>query len=389
MRQMIAEIAEIARIQPSLESGRRRTDALSRPVFGIAGLPIDAVGIDDVLEALEAVIRERRPFLISTPNLHFLIKSLGDEAFRASLLLSDLCPADGMPIVWISRLLGVEAVRRVSGADIFDVLRAGRPGGRARSIFLFGGPGDTAHKVGKAINSEAAGLRCVGSLNPGFGSIDQLSDPAVLAAINSSGADMLAVFLNADKAQTWLLRNHHRLRPPVRAQLGATINFQAGTVRRAPAFIRDAGFEWLWRIKEEPYLWRRYLRDGLSLLRVIATSVVPFRLNAVLLRLRSNYKDLKAQIIEQPDRTLVRLSGAATKEHIAEAIARFRQALDRHQPLVVDLASTSEIDPRFFGLLLLVRKELESREQSLDLVHAPPAIARAFRLNGFNFLLGH
>lgn len=383
-------IAETARVQPSLESGRRRVDTLSREVFGIAGLPIDAVGVAEVLEALEAAIHERRPFLISTPNLNFLIKSLTNDSFRASLLLSDLCPADGMAIVWLARLLGVETVRRVSGADIFDVLRFGQRRPHMRPIFLFGGPGETASEVGKAINSETSGLRCVGSLNPGFGPIEQLSDPAVLATINSSGADILAVFLSADKAQAWLLRNHYRLRPPVRAQFGATINFQAGTVRRAPAFLREAGFEWLWRIKEEPYLWRRYLRDGLSLLRVIATSVVPLRLNALLLRLRAGKsRHLKGQIIERPDRILVRLSGAATKEYIAEAIAQFRQALDRYKPLVVDMASTSDIDPRFFGLLLVVRKELESREQSLALVHVPPAIARAFRLNGFNFLLGH
>lgn len=387
MGQMIAGIAEV---QPPLEYGRRGVDALSREVFGIAGLPIDAVGIPEVLEALEGAIHERRPFLISTPNLYFLIKSLTDESFRDSLLLSDLCPADGMPVVWIARLLGVEAVHRVSGSDIFDVLRYGKLRAHARRIFLFGGPGDTADEVGQAINSETSGLRCVGSLNPGFGSIEELSEPAVLGAINSSGADILTVFLSAEKAQAWLVKNHYRLVPPVRAQLGATINFQAGTVRRAPAFIRQAGFEWLWRIKEEPYLWRRYLRDGLSLLRFIITSVVPLKLNAILLRLRAGkYRDLKGQIIEQPDRTLVRLSGAATKEYIAEAIAQFRQALDRQKPLVVDLASTSDIDPRFFGLLLLVRKELESRRQSLNFVDAPPAIARAFRLNGFNFLLGH
>ena len=65
--------------------------------------------------------------------------------------------------------------------------------------------------------------------------------------------DFLAVSLGAKKGQAWLLRNHHRLQIPVRAHLGATINFQTGTVKRAPASIRQAlGFEWLWRIKEEP-----------------------------------------------------------------------------------------------------------------------------------------
>jgi N-acetylglucosaminyldiphosphoundecaprenol N-acetyl-beta-D-mannosaminyltransferase len=67
----------------------------------------------------------------------------------------------------------------------------------------------------------------------------------------------LAVFLSASKAQAWLVQNHERIQVPVRAQLGATINFEAGTIKRAPAFVRSAGLEWLWRIKEEPNLWPR------------------------------------------------------------------------------------------------------------------------------------
>src|SRR5205823_4093092 len=86
------------------------------------------------------------------------------------------------------------------------------------------------------------------------------------------------------KGQEWLVRNHSRLTIPIRSHLGATINFQAGTVRRAPEFLRAVGMEWLWRIKEEPYLWRRYVRDGTALLRLILLQMVPLTLFRILER---------------------------------------------------------------------------------------------------------
>ena len=78
-------------------------------------------------------------------------------------------------------------------------------------------------------------------LNPGFGTIEEMSTPEIIDTINASQADLLAVFFGAEKAQAWLMHNHHRLRAPIRAQFGATINFEAGTVKRAPHFIRSTG----------------------------------------------------------------------------------------------------------------------------------------------------
>src|SRR5262249_60148195 len=84
----------------------------------------------------------------------------------------------------------------------------------------------------------------------------------VMDGVNASGGVFLLVALGSRKGQIWLLRNHDRLQIPVRAHLGATLHFAAGTIRRAPAIVAKLGLEWLWRIKEEPHLWRRYWRDG-------------------------------------------------------------------------------------------------------------------------------
>jgi N-acetylglucosaminyldiphosphoundecaprenol N-acetyl-beta-D-mannosaminyltransferase len=134
-------------------------DDLSRNVDCILGLSIDAIDMATVLRRIEAAADRKTPFLISTPNLNFLVNSRLDVEFRESLLDSDLCPADGMPILWIARLLGVPMKERVSGSDIFEALKTS--GGQRLRVFLFGGAQGVAAAAAKTLNAQSAGLSCV------------------------------------------------------------------------------------------------------------------------------------------------------------------------------------------------------------------------------------
>ena len=243
-------------------------DDLSRDVYCVLGMPIDLIDMKSTLQRIEAAAASRTPYLISTPNLNFLVNSRRNPDFRKSLLMSDLCTADGMPILWIARLLGVPIRHRVAGSDMFEALRASNSG-KPLKVFLFGGAEGVAEAAARTLNEQRGGIYCVGTLCPGFGSVDAMSSESIVDKINASNADFLVVALGAQKGQSWLWHNHSRCRVPIRAHLGTTINFQAGTVRRAPQVFRKTGLEWLWRIKEEPHLWRRYLHDGLALLRIL------------------------------------------------------------------------------------------------------------------------
>ena len=271
----------------------RCADGLSRKVYCVLGMPIDAIDMTDVLQKIEDAAAGSTPFLISTPNVNFLVTCKSDGDFRESVLSSDLCPADGMPIVWAARLLGLPIKKRISGADIFEALKA--PRSRRVSVFFFGGLNGVAPKAAQEINTTSAGLICVGSLDPGCGSLDEMSANELVDQVNRSGADFLAVSLGAKKGQRWLLHNHERLTVPVRAHLGAVVNFQAGTLRRAPSAVRACGLEWLWRIKEEPNLWRRYAGDGATLIRLLLTRVLPLMSLTLWQRLRWRAGDPKLQ----------------------------------------------------------------------------------------------
>jgi len=362
---------------------------LSREVFGLLGLAVDALSFQSLLESIHAAAGGIVPYLISTPNVNFLVTSRRNVKFRESLLRSDLCIADGMPLIWIARLLGIPIVERIAGADLFHTLKLTPTGSKRLRVFLFGGAEGVADAVAKQLNVSSLGLECVGVLNPGFGTIDAMSTDAVIEKINSSGADLLALFLGAEKAQMWLLQNHYRIKIPVRAQFGAAINFEAGTIKRAPLILRNTGLEWLWRIKEEPYLWRRYWTDGLTLLNLLFTSVMPLAAYAQLVRFKSrnSVETLTSEVQEDDHSVMIRLSGLAISQYVDNVAAAFATALSMNKMIVVDCANIRAIDPRFVGFFLMVRKQLVSRGQKLSFINVTPSIRRVLRINGFEFLL--
>lgn len=354
----------------------------TRKVYGLLGLPVDAIDFETLIAAMDMAAAKREPFLISTLNVNFLIKSQQNVSFRDSVLSSDLCLVDGMPLIWMAKFLRVPIWERVAGSDLFGRLRA-RTNTRLR-VFLFGGTGDLAARVGEKLNAEKGGLECVGVLNPGFGSVEKLSSSEIIDQINASGADLLAVFLNAEKAQAWLLHNHHRLTVPIRAQFGATVNFEAGTIRRAPPLLRSTGFEWLWRIKEEPYLWRRYWNDGRSLLQIFLTSVLPI---AIAARLNSARSEFAVRQNHSSGRYMLVLSGAAVGESVDRLLPFANEAENEHRAVTIDLSDLNDADGRFFGLLLGLRARLAKRGLELHLAGISPRMRRIFRLNRFEFLL--
>jgi N-acetylglucosaminyldiphosphoundecaprenol N-acetyl-beta-D-mannosaminyltransferase len=336
-----------------------------------------------------AATEAERPFLLSTPNVNFMAESHRDPGFRESLLQSDHCCPDGMPIVWISRLLGIPIKQRVSGSDLFQTLRTDESPSRPLKVFLFGGSEGVAETVCNLLNARSSGLRCVGWFNPGVVTVDEMSENSVIERINVSEAGLLAVFLSAKKAQFWLHQNHDRLRTPVRAQFGATINYQAGIVRRAPIILQRLGFEWLWRIKEEPYLWRRYGRDGLFLLTTVITRLLPIAADFGWRRyIQKNEKEeLSFWKHEHHGFITVGLIGFATKMHVMKSIEFFRSILVECRDVAVDISQTRSIDPRFFGLLLMIRKQLRKEGKHLKFTGVSKRMRRMFRLNGFEFLL--
>ena len=363
-------------------------DDLSRDVYCILGMPVDAASMASVVHSIETAVASNVPFFISTPNLNFLVNSQLNLDFRESLLLSDLCPADGISIVWLARLIGIPIRERIAGCDIFDALKAQHDFAKPLRVFLFGGVEGVAAAACRALNAQPCGLHCVGWFYPGFGSVDEMSRPDIIDKLNSADADLLVTSLGAMKGQLWLHRNHHRLTIPVRTHLGALVNFEAGRFKRAPTSMRKFGLEWLWRIKEEPYLWSRYWNDASVLLRLLLTRVLPLAIWGWWSRLKyRGPDDLVITQAQNNEMVTLSLSGLATAPHVEKAISAFRDAIALKKRIVLDLSNTRAIDARFLGLLLMLRKEFDTPAANLVFAGLSLETRKIFRLHGLEFLL--
>jgi len=357
----------------------------NREVHCLLGLPIDAVDLAAAEQRIRAAAASRSRCFLSTPNVNFLIACRSDDAFRNSVINSDLSVADGMPLVWLARLMGIPIRERVAGASLFDALRYGP--GRRLSVYFFGGPDGVAKEAWRQLRFEAKGLTCVGYESPGFGSVEEMSSEEIIQRINASKADVLVISLGARKGQAWIERNRLRLNVPVISHLGVVLHFAAGRVKRAPVWMQKIGLEWLWRIKEEPSLWRRYLRDGLALLTLVVTRALPYAW--YLRRHKANANDLAAAMVvtrEEGQSYVVLLGGAWTQSNIARLRRCFHHAVLLGKDVRLEMGGVTHVDSAFVGLVMLLQAYQRQQGKQLLIRFLPTTVRRVMEYCCAEFL---
>ena len=374
--------------EPVLLSDVRRQIAQTdfrRNVHCVMGLPIDAMSLKSAVARVAGAVSARTRCVLSTPNVNILLGSHKDPAYRDSLIRADLSIADGAPLVWIARLLGIPIAERVGGSDLFEALSRGEGG--PLSVYFFGGPEGAAAAACSRLNQIGGPLHCAGSMSPGFGTIEELSKPPVVEHINKSKPDFLIVAIAAKKAQMWIEHNHHELEPPVMGALGALVNFVSGRIVRAPHTMQRLGLEWLWRIKEEPALWRRYATDGFALLRLVVTRVLPalvLRIASALHR-RSALAQIDVEVIAE--RTLLTLRGTWISSGLDVLRNKFHEATQTPSHVDLDLKAVDHIDHAFIGLLMLLYGHQQEAGRSFRIIAISPSAKRIVHLNCAGFLL--
>ena len=358
---------------------------LHREVHCVLGLPFDALDTATAVARVRDAIRERKPCFISTPNLNFLIGSRTDIGFRDSIITSDLSIPDGMPLIWVARLLGIPLRERVAGSGLFEQLKG--DSSLPIRVYFFGGQPGVAERAARRLDEEGGGLVCVGYDSPGFGSIEEMSGDATIARINASAADLLVVALGAKKGNAWIERNRARLSVPAVTHLGAVINFVAGTVKRAPAWMQRSGLEWLWRIKEEPALWRRYFSDGVEFLKLLTTRVLPYAWLIRLERMRQSQARPALLVHQAENEVFFRLQGAWWSGNIVRLRDRLSEAIASGKNIRLNLAEVSYVDSAFLGLMLLLYGLQKKQGRRLMCGAASAKVRRIFRYGCSEFLL--
>jgi N-acetylglucosaminyldiphosphoundecaprenol N-acetyl-beta-D-mannosaminyltransferase len=234
--------------------------------ISLMGMPVDAVTEREAVETIVGALHEGDGGWVITPNLDHLRRHRDSAAVRRAFDAADLVLADGMPLVWASRLQRTPLPERVAGSDLIWTLSDA--GGRiGASIYLLGGNPGAAEGAADELRRRAPGLRVAGTAAPRVnedGGGQELD--AVARELGAAQPDLVYVGLPLAKQIAAIPRLRRAAPASWFLGLGISLSFAAGEVRRAPAWVQRGGLEWLWRLSQEPTrLWRRYLVEGVPL----------------------------------------------------------------------------------------------------------------------------
>ena len=244
----------------SAASQRPWADRLPPPIV-MMGVPFDQVDTPTALHVIGEMIDSGQPHLLATANVDFLAQVQEDRELRHILVDADLVVCDGTPLVWMSKWLGAPLPERVAGSDLVPLL-LDMASARGLRVFFLGGRDEVLGIAERKIRDRWPDLRIAGMYSPPFAPMDQMDHAGICRRIREAAPDILFVSFGCPKQEKWLARNYKEAGAPVAIGVGATIDFLAGAVKRAPKWMRRTGLEWFFRVCQEPRrLAGRYWRD--------------------------------------------------------------------------------------------------------------------------------
>ena len=204
---------------------------------------------------------------VVTPNVDHIVRLENDDELADAYRSADLILADGKPLLWIAKLYGKPILEKISGSDLFPAL-CEVAAEQGLTMFFFGaGPG-IADRAAINLTRRFPGLKIIGTASPDYGfENDPLKVADAIRQINSADPDILIVGLGCPKQEKFIYRNRSRIKARLLLGLGASLDFEAGKVKRAPRWMSSCGLEWLYRMFQDPKrLVKRYLVDDIRIL---------------------------------------------------------------------------------------------------------------------------
>ena len=235
-----------------------------RTHFRVLGVEVDAVQISDVTIQMQEWISSRSACqYIAVTGMHGVTEAQHDPEFKQILNAAGLVVPDGYPLVWLGRRTGFAQLRRrVYGPELMEEFFSQTLAKGYRHFFYGGAPG-VAEELASRMSARFAGLAVIGTYCPPFRELTKQEDEEILQAINLAKPDVVWIGLSTPKQERWMYAHRARLNVPVLVGVGAAFDFHTGRVPQAPRWMREHGFEWLFRLCREPgRLWRRYLVYG-------------------------------------------------------------------------------------------------------------------------------
>lgn len=224
---------------------------------------VDNVTQQEAISHIQKMIENGEKGYVVTPNLDHIVKLEEDAEFVECYENASLVLPDGNPLIWASKALGTPLKELVTGSDLFPAL-CRHASLKGYSLFFLGGLEGVAESAAINLKTKFPEINVVGTYSPPFGfEKDQEENDGIISMINDLKPNILFVGVGAPKQEKWMFRNIDKLDVNVALGIGASFDFEAGSIKRAPGIVRKMGMEWFWRFSNEPgRLFRRYFIDS-------------------------------------------------------------------------------------------------------------------------------
>lgn len=230
---------------------------------------IDNLKMDETLDAIDSLIKEDNCSYVVTPNVDHIVQLEKDEELKRVYENASLILTDGKPLIWISNWYKTPIKEKISGSDLFPRVceLAAKKG---YTMYLLGAAEGVADKAAKNLMDKYKGLNIVGTYSPPFGfEKDKVELKKIERQIQEVHPDILIVGLGCPKQEKYMYHHCKELDVPISFGLGASIDFEAGNIKRAPRWMSEHGLEWLYRITQDPKrLAKRYLVDDMKIISI-------------------------------------------------------------------------------------------------------------------------
>lgn len=242
------------------QSDQAKRSRVPRPPIALFGVAFDNLTLRETVSRIEGMIASRRSHYVVTANVDFLAVARRDLELQHILLNAHLVLCDGTPLVWASRLFGNPLPERVAGADVVpELIRVAAE--KKYRLFFLGATEESNTQAIARLRAQFPDLE-IGHYSPPFRPLHELDNAEIIRRIRAAKPDLLFVAFGCPKAEKWLATHYAELGVPVAIGVGATIDFLAGRVKRAPLWMQHGGVEWIYRLCQEPRrLFQRYATD--------------------------------------------------------------------------------------------------------------------------------
>lgn len=230
---------------------------------------IDNLTMQETLDAVDHIISHEKGAYVVTPNVDHIVQLEKDKELKTVYDNASLILTDGKPLLWIAKWYGTPIKEKISGSDLFPLL-CERAAQKGYKMFFLGAKEGVAAKAAENLTGKYKGLQVVDTYSPPFGfENNQTEIDKIKRMITASKPDILIVGLGCPKQEKFMYHYCKDLGVPISFGLGASFDFEAGNIKRAPKWMANHGFEWLFRITQDPKrMAKRYLVDDRKILKL-------------------------------------------------------------------------------------------------------------------------